>query len=209
MARHVATALALARKLTRNDSPQAVMAALKLAAADPSTFYRPTLLGPLEKCCQILAYDDAATVAVFEFGPGAEIPLHDHPGAVASVVLRGHLRCVSFDLNETVSSSALVTGSCCENVVVGPGDTLLSMPSAGALHAFYSAAGGTAVLDILWPSYSPTRECTYYALVQRGARSSSGLWATTPGHLAELRRWPAEPPGWELPFEVRYAGEPV
>ena len=208
MARHVAAALALARKLSRNDSPQTVTAALKLAAADSSSFYRPTSLGPLEKCCQILAYDDAATAAVFEFGPRAEIPLHDHPGAVASVVLRGHLRCVSFDLSKSVSGS--VTGRCGENVVAGPGDILISLPSEGALHAFYSAAGGTAVLDILWPSYSPTRECTYFELPvgQPGARSRS-LWDTTPGDFVELRRLPAEPPGWELPFEVRYAGEPL
>lgn len=199
MARHVAAAVSIARQLlsgSLKQSPEDVLSALRQAAAE-QRWYKPTRLGPRDKCCQVMAYDSDVTAAIFEFGEGAIIPLHDHPGTVASVVLSGQLQYVSVDPGRS-------TGRCRGNAIVSVGDALVSAPHAGPLHAFRSIGGPAAVLDIIWPSYSPERECTYYDWVD-----GRGLWDAAPGSTAQLRRFAAEPPGWEPPREEPYSGEPL
>jgi hypothetical protein len=203
MSKHVAFAVSIARQINsgcRRQSPEGVLSALRLAAAQ-QRWYTPTPLAPRDKCCQTIAYDDEVTAAIFEFGDGAVIPLHDHPGSVASVVLSGQLQFVAVD-----PRSGAKFGKCRENMLIGIGDSLLSTPHLGPLHAFRSVGGPASVLDVIWPSYSRERECTYFEWVTEGRGS---LWDATPGNSAPLRRYAAEPPGWEPPREEPFLGEPL
>lgn len=177
-----------------------MLSALRLAAAE-QRWYTPTPLAPRDKCCQTIVYDDEVTAAIFEFGDGAVIPLHDHPGAVASVVLSGRLQYVSVD-----PGNGAKFGKCRENMFICPGDSLLSTPHQGPLHAFRSVGGPASVLDVIWPSYSRERECTYFDWVADGR---GGIWDAAPGSSALLRRYATEPPGWEPPREEPFLGEPL
>lgn len=215
MAQYASEAILLARRLVRGRGGAAcdVLAALKRAASVGTKLYKPTPhLAGVQSACQVLYEDAEVTMAIFEFQGPTMIPLHDHPGSVASVVLTGELQAVSFDLGSTgtdVGNAGTESVICRGNAIFGLGSAFLSTPTSGPLHAFRNASSGrTAVLDLLWPSYSPARECTYFEWINDTAGSSS-VWCSVPGVVASLRRLPLEPPGWEPPATAPYLGEPL
>jgi cysteamine dioxygenase len=136
-------------------------------------------------------------MGIFLLPPGAEIPLHDHPGmTVLTRVLFGSLDVFACDWSGETSavgnqSPALGPSKDCldsatskarpailrfDGRIDAPATSVLT-PDRGNLHTFRaSAPHGCAVLDVITPPYDAAwgRPCTYYrrSALRRGAVDS-------------------------------------
>lgn len=170
---------------------------------------------------RLIAENAVANVALFELGPGAHLPLHNHPGmAVFSKLLWGKLQAVTFS-----RSAQGLSARCDRNILIdadaggaitpalagdeaaagyssgedaGAGGVLATLPERGNIHTFRNVgAAPCVVLDILLPPYSPSggRDASYFKLRPRGELLQSQLPSSS--------RLPAAFTAHALPWSAR------
>lgn len=116
------------------------------------------------------------TIGVFEFGRGAQLALHDHCGAVVSLLIAGNADIVSFDLDphedqkRDLNLFAPVGGlfTARTRLNTSPGSrSWMTLPHRSAIHSIRASpadhgednacSGGCVILDVVVPPYSGLR----------------------------------------------------
>lgn len=145
----------------------------------------------------------ACSAAIFELGPGAAIPLHDHPAmGVCTRVLTGRLHAVTFEPHGADGAA-----TCTSNAWYDAGAVFPTLPRGNNVHAFRGGATGAAILDIVFPPYAAgARDVTYFAWA--GADGSHRVWDAAAGDGGTLRALAGEPRDWR-PVWLDYDGAPV
>ena len=143
------------------------------------------------------------TAAIFELGPGAAIPLHDHPAmSVCTRVLAGRLHTVQFDAPRGGGGAV-----CVGNAWRDAGDVFSTLPGGNNVHAFRGGSAGAAILDVVWPPYDEEdRRVTYFDWAPSGR--SGRVWDATVGEAGMLRALAGEPRDWR-PVWLEFGGPPV
>jgi hypothetical protein len=187
---HVRQAIALARSTALASE---VAHSLSRAFKDPSLRAIYTNCSPQdgERLYENLVTERAVSCTMFHLGCNADIPLHDHPGFVATLVLEGELECVT--LAASSPRAQRQRAECLSHVTVGPGNVLL----CNGLHAI-RATGRRAVsmLDIVWPPYADANACAYYSWMPDGSKQHSDIWSAEKGSSGHIIRLDGDPPGW-------------
>ena len=153
---------------------------------------------------------DVATIGLFELGPDAAIPLHDHPRmGVVSLVVEGRCSVLSFDTPGRRGDTTCVSHRTHEQ-----GSTFITPPVGPNVHAFWSGSleeqnKGCIILDVIVPPYAWERQVTYFAWkTSRGRRTrpaesltglerGGALWQSVAvGDTGMLMALDGEPSGW-------------